>query len=78
MLNRSISGYLRLYDRVISYFSYGESSKYAYLYVQSDLPIPISKKSAEELKKHMTSQSEFEEELRHRSLYQDALDNMEI
>jgi len=73
-----VRDYLRLYDRVISYFSCGESSKYAYIYVESDFPIPIRKKSAEELKKYMTSQSEFEEELRHRSLYQDALDNMEI
>jgi len=69
---------INCYERLLLALENHPSSKYGFLYAIYALPIFISQKQVEELKKHMTSLSEFKKELEIRSNYQDAHDNMEI
>jgi len=52
--------------------------KFALKYADSGLGIHISKELSEDLKSHMTSLEDFEEELMRRCVLQDRYDNMDI
>jgi hypothetical protein len=54
------------------------TTQFGYLYARSGLPIHIAAAPVQELKQHMTSVEQFEEELVKRSEIQDQIDNMDI
>lgn len=67
---------INTFEETINLFKSHSNTQYAYLYAQSGLPIHIEEGAINELKKHMDSLINFEEELHRRNEYQDALDNM--
>lgn len=69
---------LGLFDRFFGYFKASQVGKFAFIYVKSGLPIPIHSESAEKLKKFMSSEEKFKEEVQSRTDYQDMRDNMDI
>lgn len=66
------------FDGTISLLQSHPTTQFGYLYASSGLPIHIAVEPAQELKQHMTSVEDFEEELGRRNYIQDRFDNMEM